>query len=209
MTTSVYPDVLYNIVVQITEAPEFNPKRPLSSAAEVVKAVLLRPKEFFKSLSVEGPVKEPAIFTLLIGAFTGVLSAIVTLVSGLFFGDVTSSVLGATLLQALALAVLSPVLVGIIAAVYLLSIRTFVGKVGDIWEVYRIVAYAYSVMALAWIPLVYAFVATYALMVLMGFGVSSAYKTPFLTTVVIVLVGFVPCAMGLILLQLATALPFK
>ena len=197
------------MLVQTAESPELDLERPLSSAAEVVKAVLVSPREFFRVLPTRGPVKEPVIFTLIVGAFTGILSAVIALASGLIFGDVTPWILGATLLQALLLALLSPVLVGAVAAIYLLSIKTFIGKAADFSGVYRIVAYAYSVMVLAWIPLVYAFVATYALMVLMGFGISSAYRSPFLTTLVTVLVGYVPCATGLILLQLVTALPFR
>ena len=184
-------------------------KRPLSSAAEVIKAVLFSPQEFYRGFSAKGSLKEPIVFTLIVGAFAGILSAIFLLTFNLIFGEVTPSNLGFTLLQALLLALLSPVLVGVVATVYLLSIRTFIGKVADLSEVYRIVAYAYSVMVLAWIPLVYAFVATYALMVLMGFGISSVYRTSFLTTLVTVLVGYVPCATGLILLQLVTALPFR
>ena len=58
----------------------------------------------------------------------------------------------------------------------------------------RIAAYAASALVFAWIPILGAFAFTYALMVLMGIGIQSAYKTSFITTVVTVLVGFVPVA---------------
>lgn len=180
----------------------------MASATEVLRTVLLSPQSFYRGFTEKGPVREPAIFALLIGAVAGVLSAAVTLLSGLIFGDVTPSTLGYTLLEALLLAALSPAIVGAIAAVYLLSIRTFVGKVGNLQEVYRMAAYAYGAMVLAWIPGVYAFAITYMLMILMGFGIRTVYRTSFLTAVVTVLVGFVPCGIGFILLRVAADQPF-
>ncbi len=153
-------------------------------------------------------MREPVYFALLVGAVTGILSAVVTLISGLIFGEVTPAIVGYTVLQAFLFAALSPVIVGAIAAVYLLSIRTFVGKVGTLQEVYRMAAYAYGAMIFAWIPAVYALSITYMLMILMGFGIRSVYRTSFLTAVVTVLVGFVPCAIGFILLRIAVTLPF-
>lgn len=194
--------------MQQTKSPEFSLENPLSSAIEVIKASLFSPQQFYRNFSAVGSVKEPVYFVLLVGAVTGVLSAVVTLISGLIFGQVTPSILGYTVLQALLFAALSPVIVGIIAAVYLLSIRTFVGKVGSFQEVYRMAAYAYSAMIFAWIPAVYAISIVYMLMVLMGFGVRSIYRTSFLTAVVTVLVGFVPCAMGFISLSVIAARPF-
>ena len=70
------------------------------------------------------------------------------------------------------------------------------------------VAYAYGVMIFAWIPAVFAICVVYMLMILIGFGVRSVYRTSFLTAVVTVLVGFVPCAIGFILLRVAAAIPF-
>ncbi len=194
--------------MQQSKSPEFNLDRPLPSAAEVLKAVLFSPRTFYRGFSAEGPVREPVYFVLLVGAVLSVLSVVVTLLSGLIFGEVTLAIVGYTVLQALLFAALSPVIVGIIAAVYLLSIRTFVGKVGGFQEIYRMAAYAYGAMIFAWIPGVYAISITYMLMVLLGFGIRSVYRTSFLTAVVTVLVGFVPCAMGFILLSVAAARPF-
>lgn len=199
---------MYNPHMEKLKTPEFDPGRPVSSAAEVIRAVLLNPQGFYRGFSVEGPVREPTIFVLLVGAVVGVLSAVITLTSGLVFGEVTLYILGFTLLQAGLLAVLSPVIVGVIAAIYLLSIRTFVGPVANLRQVYRMAAYAYGAMILAWIPLLYAFVITYMLMILMGFGIRTVYRTSFLTAVVTVLVGFVPSGTCLILLRVAAALPF-
>lgn len=194
--------------MQVKESPEFSLDRPLPSAVEVIKAVLLGPQSFYRGFSVEGPVRGPVYFVLLVGSVTGILSAVVTLASNWLFGEVTPSILGYTLLQAFLFAAISPAIVGVIAAAYLLSIRTFVGQVADFREVYRMAAYAYSAMIVAWIPAVYALSITYMLMVLMGFGIRTVYRTSFLTAVVTVLVGFVPCAIGFILLRLAAAVPF-
>ena len=164
----------------------------------MIAAVLFSPRNFYLTFKVEGPIRGPAVFALLVGAFSGVLGAAVALASNLLFGDFGAADLRAALVGALLFALLSPVGVGVTAGVYLLSIRTFVGKVSNFTEVYRIAAYAASVLVLAWIPILGAFAFTYALMVLMGIGIRSAYKIPFITTVVTVLAGFVPVASVLV-----------
>lgn len=194
--------------MQTSKSPEFSPDRPIPSAIEVIKAVLLKPQDFYRGFSADGPVRGPVQFVLLVGAVTGILSAVVTLLSNLIFGEVTPSIVGYTVLQAFLFAALAPAIVGVIAAAYLLSIRTFVGQTANFTEVYRMAAYAYAAMIVAWIPGVYAFAITYMLMVLMGFGIRTVYRTSFLTAVVTVLVGFVPCAIGFILLRLAASAPF-
>jgi hypothetical protein len=180
--------------VQSNKAPEFDPRHPLTSAVAVIAAVLLSPRTFYLNLKVEGPVREPAIFALLVGAVSGILGAAVALASNLLFGDFDAGDLRAALVGAFLFAVLSPVGVGVAAGTYLLSIRTFVGKVSSLTEVYRVAAYAASALVFAWIPILGAFAFTYALMVLMGIGIQSAYKTSLITTVVTVLAGFVPVA---------------
>ena len=176
------------------KAPEFDLRHPLTSAISVIRAVLFSPKTFYLNFKVDGPLREPAVFALLVGAVSGVLGAAVALASNLIFGDFDAGDLRAALVGALLFAVLSPVGVGVTAAVYLLSIRTFVGKVSGFAEVYRMAAYAASALVFAWIPILGAFAFTYALMVLMGIGIQSAYRTSFMTTVVTVLAGFVPVA---------------
>ena len=184
--------------MQSDKAPEFDLRYPLTSAISVVRAVLFSPKTFYLNFKVDGPVREPAVFALLVGAVSGVLGAAVALASNLLFGDFDGGDLRAALVGALLFAVLSPVGVGVTAAVYLLSIRMFVGRVSGFAEVYRMAAYAASALVFAWIPLLGAFAFTYALMVLMGIGIQSAYRTSFITTVVTVLAGFVPVASMLV-----------
>jgi hypothetical protein len=181
-------------LVQSEKAPEFDLRHPLTSAISVIGAVLFSPKTFYLNFKVDGPVREPAVFALLVGAVSGVLGAAVALISNLLFGDFDGGDLRAALVGALLFAVLSPVGVGVTAGVYLLSLRTFVGKVSSFAEVYRMAAYAASALVFAWIPILGAFAFTYALMVLMGIGIQSAYRTSFITTVVTVLVGYVPVA---------------
>ena len=180
--------------MQSDKAPEFDLRHPLTSAISVIRAVLSSPKTFYLNFKVDGPVREPAVFSLLVGAVLGVLGGAVALASNLLFGDFGAGDLRAALVGALLFAVLSPVGVGVTAGIYLLSIRTFVGKVSGFAEVYRMVAYSASALVFAWIPILGAFAFTYALMVLMGIGIQSAYKTSFITTVITVLAGFVPVA---------------
>jgi len=191
------------VFVQSDKAPEFDLQRPFSSAVAVMAAVLFSPRSFYLHFKVEGPLREPALFVLLIGAVSGTLGAAVALASNLLFGDFDATDLRAAVVGALLFAVLSPVGVGVTAGVYLLSIRTFVGKVSSFTQVYRMAAFAASALVLTWIPILGAFAFTYALMVLMGLGIQTAYKTSLLTTVVTVMTGFVPVATVLVWITIA------
>jgi hypothetical protein len=196
---------LYNSPMPRARAPEFDLQRPLPSALAVIRGVLFSPRDFFLSFSAEGPLREPAVFVLLVGAVTGVLTAAVAVLSNLVFGEVGAGELGLTVLEAVIFALLSPLAVGVVAGVYLLSIRTFVGKISSFREVYRMAAYASGALILAWIPIVGAFAITYALMVLMGTGVRLVYRTSLLTAAVTALVSFVPISVALIWLRVMTA----
>jgi hypothetical protein len=179
-------------------APEFDLQRPFASAVAVIRTVLFSPRSFYVNFKVEGPLKEPAAFVLLVGTVSGILGAALALSSNLLFGDLDVGDLRAAVVDAVLFALLSPVGVGVVAGVYLLSIRTFVRKISGFREVYRMAAYAAAALILAWIPVLGAFAFTYALIVLMGIGIHSVYGTSFLTTVVTAVVGFVPVASVLI-----------
>jgi hypothetical protein len=179
-------------------APEFDLQRPFASAVAVIRTVLFSPRSFYVNFKVEGPLKEPAAFVLLVGTVSGILGAALALSSNLLFGDLDAGDLRAAVVDAVLFALLSPVGVGVVAGVYLLSIRTFVRKMSGFREVYRMAAYAAAALILAWIPVLGAFAFTYALIVLMGIGIHSVYGTSFLTTVVTAVVGFVPVASVLI-----------
>lgn len=185
------------------KAPEFDLRRPLASAFAVIRSVLVSPRSFYLNFKVDGPLREPAVFVLLVGVVSGVLGAAVALASNLLFGDFDAGDVRAALVGALLFAALSPVGVGVAAGVYLLSIRTFVGRVSSFAEVYRMTAYAASALVFAWIPVLGAFAFTYALMVLMGIGVHSVYKTSFIVAVVTALTGFVPVATVLVWITIA------
>jgi hypothetical protein len=189
--------------MQKVQAPEFDLQRPFASAVAVIQTVLLSPRAFYLNFKVEGPLKEPAAFALLVGAVSGILGATLALSTNLLFGDLDARDLRAAVIDAVLFALLSPVGVGVVAGVYLLSIRTFVGKVSGFTEVYRIAAYASAALVFAWMPILGAFAFTYALIVLMGIGIQSVYGTSFLTTVVTAVVGFVPVASVLIWLIIA------
>jgi hypothetical protein len=189
--------------MQKVPAPEFDLQRPFASAVAVILTVLFSPRSFYLNFKVEGPIKEPAAFVLLVGAVSGILGAALALSTNLLFGDLDAGDVQAVVIDAVAFALLSPVGVVVVAGVYLLSIRTFVGKVSGFREVYRMAAYAAAALVLAWIPVLGAFAFTYALIVLMGIGIHSVYETTFLTTVVTAVVGFVPVASVLIWLIVA------
>ena len=191
------------MLVQGDHAPEFDLRRPFGSAVAVIRTVLFSPRSFYLNFKVEGSLKEPAVFVLLVGVFSGILGAAVALSSNLLFGDLDAEDLRAAVVGAVLFAVLSPVGVGVVAGVYLLSIRTFVGKASGFTEVYRMAAYAAAVLVFAWIPILGAFAFTYALMVLMGIGIQSVYKTSFLTAVITAVVGFVPVASVLVWLAIS------
>jgi hypothetical protein len=182
--------------MQKDPAPEFDLQHPLASAVAVIRTVLFSPRRFYLNFKVDGPLKEPAAFVLLVGAVSGILGA--ALSTNLLFGVLDAGDLRAAVVDAVAFALLSPIGVGVVAGVYLLSIRTFVGKTSGFREVYRMAAYAAAALALAWIPVLGAFAFAYALIVLMGIGIQSVYGTTFLTTVVTAVVGFVPVASVLI-----------
>jgi hypothetical protein len=189
--------------MQKVSAPEFDLQRPFASAVAVIRSVLFSPRSFYLNFNIEGPVKEPAVFVLLVGAVSGVLGAALALSTNLLFGDLDAGDLRAAVIDAVLFASLSPVGIGVVAGVYLLSIRTFVGKVSGFREIYRMAAYASAALVLAWIPVLGAFAFAYALIVLMGIGIQSVYGTSFLTTVVTAVVGFVPVASVLIWLIIA------
>jgi hypothetical protein len=180
--------------MQKDPSPEFDLRRPFASAVAVIRTVLFSPRSFYVNFKVEGPLKEPAAFVLLVGAVCGILGAAVALSTNLLFGDLDAGDLRAAALDALLFALLSPVGVGVVAGIYLLSIRTFVGKVSGFREVYRMAAYAAAALVLAWIPVLGAFAFSYALIVLLGIAIQSVYGTTFLTTFVTAVVGFVPVA---------------
>jgi hypothetical protein len=189
--------------MQKDPSPEFDLQRPFASAVAVIRTVLFSPRSFYVNFKVEGPLKEPAAFVLLVGAVCGILGAAVALTTNLLFGDLDAGDLRAAALDALLFALLSPVGVGVVAGIYLLSIRTFVGKVSGFREVYRMAAYAAAALVLAWIPVLGAFAFSYALIVLLGIAIQSVYGTTFLTTFVTAVVGFVPVASVVIWLVIA------
>ena len=184
--------------MQSAKAPEFSLDRPLSSALATIRAVLFSPRTFYANFQADGPLKEPILFALLVGTVTGVLGAVVALVSNVLTGGVGADDLRAAVVEGLLFAVLSPVGVAVAAAVYLLSIRTFVGKVADFPQVYRIAAYAYAAFVFAWVPVLGSVAISYALLVLMGIAIKEVYEASFLTAVIAALVGFIPVGSALV-----------
>jgi hypothetical protein len=188
------------------ESPEFSPHDPVRSAIEVLRGIFFSPKSFFLNFRAEGSLREPVLFVLLVSAVTAALRLVLVLV----FATDDAAEAGVSAVQALLFVVLSPVVVGILAGAYLLSVRTFVGPVGNFVEVYRMLGYAYGAMILFWIPVIQAFAFTYATLVLMLLAVRYAYRTTLLTALITALFGYVPAAIFFIFLQLfVTGLAFE
>lgn len=176
-------------------APEFDAGRPFASLLEVLRGIFFAPKRFFVGFSAEGPLREPILFVLLVSAVSAVVRLALVAVLGVVLGDLTVGDLGVSALQALIYVALSPVLVGVFAAIYLLSLRTFMGTTGDYRQVYRMLAYAYGALILLPLPVINAFAFTYAMLVLVALGVRYVYRASFLTALLTALVGYVPSAL--------------
>ena len=189
---------LYNPLVEGAKSPEFDPKRPVASAVAVLRAVFFAPRSFYLNFTAEGPLREPALFVLLVSAVSGVLSTVVNLISATIFETGVS--LPGVAVSNLAFFVLSPILVGAAAGVYLLSVRTFIGPEAKFREVYRLLAYAYGAMILFPFPILNALTFTYATFILMLLGIRSVYRASFLTALITALAGFVPVALAFIYL---------
>ncbi len=183
------------------EAPslEFDLSNPLSSFLSVLQAVIFSPRRFFVNFRTEGGIRDAVVFALLVGVSGGVLSVLAAPILAFFFESEVNESWGVSFglspLAAVGFAVLSPLFVAAMAGVYLLSVRTFVGKVGDFREMYRMAAYSYGAMVLAWIPVVGAFAMAYSLLVTMGIAIRFIYGTTVLTALVAALTGFVPMAL--------------
>jgi hypothetical protein len=184
--------------VEVGRSPGFDPKRPVASAAAVLRAVLLAPKSFYLNFIAEGTLREPTLFVLLVSAVGAVLRLLLILI----FSTEGAAEAGIVVLETIAYVALSPLLVGIFSGAYLLSVRTFVGPEGNFRQIYRMLAYAWGGVILFWIPGLGAFAFTYVTLVLMAIGIRYVYRTSFLTALVTALVGYVPAAIFYLLLIL-------
>ena len=176
-------------------ATEFDPGRPLGSLLAVLRGLFFTPKRFFIEFSAEGPMREPILFVLLVSAVSALTRLSLVAVFGVLLGDLTMGELGISAVQALVYIALSPALVGLFAAIYLLSLRTFMGSTGDYRQVYRLLAYAYGALILLPVPVLSAFAFAYAMLVLVTVGVRYVYRASFLTAFLTALVGYVPSAL--------------
>jgi hypothetical protein len=182
-------------------SPEFEIGRPVGSAVAVLRAIFLSPRRFYLGFSTDGPLREPALFVLLIGTVSAVLRLGIEFV----FSAGSLANIGVTALEAVLYAVLSPVLVAVFAGAYLLSARTFLGPEATFRGIYRMLAYAFGATILAPIPVVDAFAFTYATFVLMALAFRFVHGTSLTRSAVTTLVGYVPCAILYLLLVVQVA----
>ncbi len=174
---------------------EFDPSRPVASAAAVIRAIFLSPKRFYLGFRPEGPLREPVLFVLLVSAVSAVLRLALVLTYDWFVGELTFGVAGVAVLETVAYVVLSPAMIALFAGAYLLSVRTFVGPEGTFRGVFRILAYAYGAAILFWVPILNALAFTYVALVLVAVAFRYVYRASFLTALVTALAGYVPSAL--------------
>lgn len=197
---------MYNPPVEKKETfEEFDLRRPVASAASVLRGIFFAPRRFYLSFPAEGPLREPILFVLLVSA----VGAALRLALVLAFSTETAVQAGVAALEALAYVALSPVLVAVFAGAYFLSARTFLGPEGKFREVYRILAYAYGAAILFPFPIVNALAFTYMALVLVAVALRYVYRASFMTALAAALVGYVPSAMLYIFLTVrATGFAF-
>ena len=181
------------------QSTEFDTKRPVTSAVEILRGIFFAPRSFYLNFRAEGPLREAILFVLLVSAVCGVLSAAVNLAYAAISGTLGVGLLGVMAVN-LAFTVLGPLVVGVFSGAYLLSVRTFIGPEVSYAQIYRMLAYAWGAAILFWIPGLNAFAFTYATLVLMLLGIRYVYRTSFLTALVTALVGYVPSSILFILL---------
>lgn len=183
---------MYNNRVERSKAPELDLSRPLASGVSVLRAVLLSPRRFYLNFSAGGPLGEPAVFVALVSAVAAVLRLAMVLALGTDGADEVVILLAETA----AFIVFSPLMVGVFAVAYVPFLRLVVGPEGDLREVYRqvyrMLAYAYAAMILAWIPAVGALAFTYTTLILMTLAILDVYQTSFIKALVSAFVGYVP-----------------
>lgn len=194
-------DGLYNVFMRKSAPEEFDLGRPFASAIAVLRAIFLHPRRFYLAFSTEGPLREPVLFVLLIGG----LSAIVRLAIELAFSAGSPAGIGFSALEAALYAALSPVLVALFAGAYLLSARTFLGPEATFRGTYRMLAYAYGATILAPVPVVNAFVFTYATFVLMAIAFRAVHGASLTRAIVTALVGYIPAAILYLVLVVRVA----
>jgi hypothetical protein len=187
--------------VEKNGAPEFDLGRPLGSAASVLRAIFTAPKRFFVAFSAEGPLREPALFVLLIASF----GAAVRLLIEVIFSAGSLANVGVTVLEAVLYAALAPALVAVFAGAYLLSARTFLGPEAQFRGVYRMLAYAFGATIFAPIPGIVGLAFAYATFVLMILGFRYVYRASLMRAMITALVGFVPSAILYLILVVQVA----
>jgi len=167
----------------------------------VLRAIFFSPRRFFLAFSAEGPLREPALFVLLVGAFGAAVRLGIELA---FSADSLASV-GLTTLEAVLYAALSPALVAVFAGAYLLSAKTFLGPDVEFRGIYRMLAYAFGATVFAPIPGVIGLAFAYAMFVLPILGFRFVYRASLTRAMVTALVGFMPSAILYLVLVVRVA----
>ncbi|WP_273842103.1 hypothetical protein [Rubrobacter calidifluminis] len=187
-----------------TPSPQFDAGRPVTGALEVVREVLFSPRAFYEDFEAGGPLRGAVVFVWLVSLVAAVLSMALAVVLDVGGGiDVYPLLVRAG--EAAAFVVLSPLALGVVAAVYMVPVRVFVGKEARFRHLYRMLASAYSVMVLGWVPVLQSFAIVYGMVVLMALALRSVYRVPGLMALVVSVISLIPISAGAVWLILEAA----
>ena len=176
----------------------------MAGGVELVKAVLFSPRTFYERFEADGPLKGAVIFVWLVSLLAAILSMVLAVILDASGGiEVRPLLVRAG--EAAAFVPLSPILLGIVAAVYMVPVKAFVGKEARFRHLYRMLASAYSVMVVGWVPVLQSFAVVYGMVVLMSLALRSFYRVSGLMALVVSVISLIPVSVAMMWLVLAAA----
>ena len=151
---------------------EFNLSDPVGSFVRTVRNVLLSPAQFFRGMARGGDFLNPAVFALICGVISALLSGLVGLVLTPLFSGAggTGEALAGGVVGFVLGVILSPIYaaVGLLitAGVYHLLVMALVRPSNAGFEAtFRVVCYVSAIQLLAWIPILNIIAVIYGLYV--------------------------------------------
>lgn len=185
---------------------EFNLQDPVNSFVNTVRAVVLDPVGFYRSIRRQGDFVNPLIFALICAVINGILGGIIGFFISLAF--VEDRGFGGTFAGLISNIVLSPIyaVVGLFVAagIYHLLVLLLVRPGNAGFEAtFRVAAYASVTWLVSWIPLIGWIVAPIYGIVLSIFGIREMHSTTTGRAMAIVLI---PVAVVILLLLLLATL---
>ena len=183
---------------------EFNLQDPVNSLISTVRALVLDPVGFFRSIPRQGNFVNPLIFAVICAVINGVLGGIIGFLISLTsrsqgFGGALAGLIGGIILAPIF------VVIGIFigAAIYHLLVMLLVRPTNAGFEAtFRVVSYVSVTQLISWIPLIGQIVAAVYGIVLAILGIREVHAT---TTGKAVLIVLIPVAVVLLLVLILGA----